>query len=91
MDYATSLTLFWLTLHFVGLMTAWSVRMQSGSRYEAMAQAGFFLSLLVVSAVTLVGLLCCFEFWHFSAVTLAAMVLLAVVDFRLDRPQPVRA
>jgi len=44
------------------------------------------MSLLLVSVTTLVGHVCSFELWHLSAATLAMMILLAVIDFRLDRP-----
>ena len=88
MEYATTLTVVWITIHLLGLVAAWGLRMLSGSRFETLTQSCFLLTLLLVSLTTLVGHVCSFELWHLSAATLALMILLAVVDFRLDRPLP---
>jgi len=85
MDYATTLTLAWVTVHLLGLIASWCVRLHFGSRLDALTQVSFLFCLLVISLTTLVGHVCCFELWHLSAATLATMILMAVVDFRLDR------
>ncbi|MCG8448054.1 MAG: hypothetical protein MI725_00555 [Pirellulales bacterium] len=90
MDSASALTLAWIAIHLVSLTAAWGVRMNSGSRFEVLTHACFFICLLAVSLTTLVGHVCRFEMWHLSAATLATMIVLAVVDFRLDRTAAVR-
>ncbi|MCH2115877.1 MAG: hypothetical protein MK171_13330 [Pirellulales bacterium] len=85
MDYPTTLTLAWTMIHLAGLAASWFVRLQSSSRFEGLTKACFFFCLFGVSLTTLVGQVCCFELWHLSAATLVTMILLAVVDFRLDR------
>jgi hypothetical protein len=86
MDYATTLTAAWMGIHLIGLVAAWGLRMHCGGRFESLTQTCFLMSLLLVSVTTLVGHVCSFELWHLSAATLAMMILLAVIDFRLDRP-----
>ena len=88
MDHATTLTAGWITIHLIGLVAAWGLRMHCGGRFESLTQACFLFSLLLISLTTLVGHVCSFELWHLSAATLAMMILLSVVDFRLDRPIP---
>ena len=89
MDLATTLSLCWLAIHLIGLVAAWTVQMQAGNRFEALAQGCFFLSLVVISIATLVGKICCFEAWQLSAATLATMIVLSVVEFRVDQPSSV--
>ncbi len=76
----TSIGLLWIAIHLLGLVAAWLVRMHEGRRYEALAQGGFFTSLLAVAVTIVVGQLCCLEMWPWSAVTLAIMIVLAIVD-----------
>lgn len=85
MDLASTLSLCWLGIHLVGLVAAWTVQMQAGYRYEVLAQGCFFLCLVIISLATLVGKICCFEAWQLSAATLATMIVLAVIDFRVDK------
>ena len=73
-------TLLWITIHCIGLIAAWMVRMHTGGRYEALVQGGFFTSLLAVAMTTVIGHLCCLEMWPFSAVTLSLMIVLAIVE-----------
>lgn len=84
MDYLgtglTSIGLLWIAIHLVGLFAAWMVRLRAGKRYEALAQSGFFSSLLAVAVTVVVGFVCCLEMWPLSAVTLALMIVLAITD-----------
>lgn len=73
-------TLLWITIHFVGLIAAWMVRMPAGRRYEVLVQGSFFTALLAVAMTTVVGHWCCLEMWPLSAVTLALMIVLAIVE-----------
>jgi ABC-type Fe3+-siderophore transport system permease subunit len=73
-------TLLWISIHFIGLIAAWMVRMSTGRRYELLVQGSFFTSLLAVAMTTVVGHWCCLEMWPFSAVTLALMIVLAIVE-----------
>ena len=73
-------TLIWISIHFVGLLAAWLVRMRSESRYEVLVQGSFFTSLLAVATTTVIGHLCCLEMWPFSAVTLSLMIVVAIAD-----------
>jgi len=74
----TAISVLWIAVHFLGFFAAWMVRMHAGKLF---AQLGFFMSLLAVAMTTVVGHLCCLEMWPLSAVTLALMIVLAIVDF----------
>jgi len=77
----TSISLLWITLHLMGLLSAWLVRLHDGKHYELFVQTSFFLSLLAVSAATAVGHVCCLEMWPLSALTLSVMIVLPMVDW----------
>ena len=72
----------WVVLHIVALLAAWCTRLASGSSLEGFTQLGFY------AAMACVGVVACFcgqlelGFSVPSGITLVAMVLLAVVDFR---------
>lgn len=85
MDYLSQLGFtgigsLWIAIHLLGLLTAWMVRLHAGKRFEVFVQGGFFSLLLAVAITTVVGQLCCLEMWPLSAVTLALMIVLAIVD-----------
>ena len=86
MDYLTdsgltNIGLLWIVIHLVGLFAAWMVRMHDGRRFELFVQGGFFTSLLAVAMTTVIGQICCLEMWPLSAVTLALMIVLPLVDW----------
>jgi hypothetical protein len=71
-----------VSLHLAGLAAAWATRLARGSRAEPMSQLAFFA---IMGAIGLTACLCCrieLEFSVPSGVTLMAMVLTAVADFR---------
>ena len=73
--------LVWLAIHLSGIAATLLVRMQLGRRYEGLAQLGFLFSLTGVALSTVVGYHACQQMWSLSAVTLAVMIVMAVVDF----------
>ncbi len=77
----TGIGLLWIVVHLLGLLAAWMVRMHTGKRFEALMQVGFFTCLVAVSLTTVVGHFCCLHMWPLSALTLASMIVLAIVDF----------
>ena len=72
----------WLLLHCGALSAAWGTRILAGSRAEIHVQIAF---LLAMGGVGLAAWFCYHlqsELWILSAVTLIAMVLAAISDFR---------
>lgn len=86
----TGIGFLWIVVHLLGLLTAWMVRMHTGRRFEAMLQGGFFTCLIVVSLTTVVGHFYCLQMWPLSALTLALMIVLAIVDLGVQRPSAIR-
>ena len=78
----TGIGTLWIAIHLLGLLAAWMVRMHGGKRYELVVQGGFLASLLAVALTTVVGHVCCLEIWPLSAMTLALMIVLAIVELR---------
>lgn len=82
MDAEIGWIIAWIALHIGGLATAYGTRVAVGSRLEGLIQLAFYAALLMIGAViwacqqTLTGA------WGLSAVTLVAMVITAVADFR---------
>jgi|tagenome__1003787_1003787.scaffolds.fasta_scaffold17164530_1 hypothetical protein len=82
MDIANSWIAVWVALHIAALVTAFGTRVAAGSRLESVVQLTFYGAMMLMGAAiwacqqTHVGT------WGLSAVTLIAMVLTAVVDFR---------
>lgn len=76
----TTIGLLWIAIHLLGIFAAWLVRLPASRRYAILVQGGFFTLLLAVSVTTLVGHVCCLEMWPLSAVTLALMIVMAIVD-----------
>jgi len=86
MSFLTGLYAVWVTVHLLGLATAWLVRMHSGGRGELLTQFGFFACLPLIATATVVGQNLCLAFWPLSACTLAVMIVLAIVDFGPRKP-----
>lgn len=76
----TNIGALWIAMHLLGLIAAWLVRLHAGKRFEAIVQGGFFTSLLAIATATIVGHVCCLAMWPLSALTLALMIMLAIVD-----------
>ena len=72
----------WLLLHVAAIVSAWATRVASGSRIESAMQACFFALMSGVAAATWIGREINIEIWPASALTLIAMVVAAVIDFR---------
>lgn len=70
----------WISVHLLGILAAWMVRIHEGKRFELFLKGGFFTSLLAVAVTTVIGHVCCLEMWPLSAVTLALMIVLAIAD-----------
>lgn len=79
---SSSTILILAVLHILALVLAWTTRLATGSRHEAISQLACFAAMAGVGAA---GCFCCqieLGFSVPSGVTLVAMVLMAVVDFR---------
>ena len=81
LDWSLSLQFGWIGLHFVGLATAWMVRVHAGMKSEGLTQILYLASFCSLVMVTMVGLRCSSTHWTFSAGTLSIMIVAAVVDF----------
>jgi FtsH-binding integral membrane protein len=72
----------WIVLHIAALAVAYGTRVAAGSCVESIAQVLFFAAMLMMG----LAIWACQQVhagaWGLSAVTLIAMVLTAVVDFR---------
>lgn len=86
----TGIGLLWIAVHCVGLLVAWLVRLHAAGRFAMLVQAGFFVALLAVAALTIVGHVCCLEMWPLSALTLAVMIVMSIVDLGVSQPSAVR-
>ena len=80
----------WIVLHVGALATAYGTRVAAGSRLEGVLQITFFAAMLMIAG----AIWACQEThagaWGLSSITLVAMVLTAVVDFRkLGEPRAV--
>jgi hypothetical protein len=82
MEAETSWIVVWVALHIVALAVAYGTRVAAGSCLEILSQFVFFAAMLMVGF----AIWACQQVhpgaWGLSAVTLIAMVLTAVVDFR---------
>ena len=72
----------WILLHAFALALAWATRVASGSRLESVTQLAFLAAMAAIGGTALVGQQIDIEIWPASAVTLMAMVLMAVIDLR---------
>ena len=71
----------WIALHIAALAAACGTRIAAGSAVENLVQLGFYAAMAGVGAATWI----CQHLdvtWCWSAMTLVAMVLTAVIDFR---------
>ncbi len=75
----------WIALHVVALASAICTRIASNSCVEHLSQLGFFAAMGTIGAVTWFGQQVNVD-WTWSAITLMAMVLTAVIDFRVIEP-----
>jgi hypothetical protein len=71
----------WIGLHLIALASACGTRLAAGSRVEGLMQLGFFAAMAAVGVATWIGQHAEIG-WTWSAMTLMAMVITAVVDFR---------
>jgi hypothetical protein len=82
MDAAHVSIAVWIALHIVALATAYGTRVAVGSSLEVLIQIAFFAAMLSMGG----AIWACHQTdagaWGLSALTLIAMVLTAVVDFR---------
>lgn len=74
----------WISVHFLGLATAWMVRMYAGHRLETFVALVFLATLPMIALATLVGQHYCLTAWPLSACTLAVMIVMAILDFGTD-------
>ena len=72
----------WVALHIVALAVAYGTRVAAGSCLESVAQVAFFATLLMMGLAIWICQQAQAGAWGLSAVTLIAMILTAVVDFR---------
>ena len=70
----------WIVLHALALALAWGTRVASGSRVETAMQFAFLAAMAAIGSAALVGRHVDIDVWPASAVTLMAMVLMAVID-----------
>lgn len=82
MDAATTWIVAWIALHIGALATACGTRVAAGSSLEGLIQMAFYAAMLMVGAAIWACQQTHAGAWGLSAVTLIAMVLTAVVDFR---------
>jgi hypothetical protein len=72
----------WIMLHAGALALSWATRVSAGSRLEQTMQFAFFAAMAMLGAAAWICREIDIEIWPASAVTLMAMVLMAVIDFR---------
>ena len=72
----------WIILHVGALTVAWCTRMAAGSRIEPAVHLTFFATMTAVGGSAWICRQLEVGLWIPSAVTLMAMVLTAVIDFR---------
>jgi hypothetical protein len=71
----------WVGLHIMAFASACGTRIAAGSSVESLAQLGFFAAMAAIGAATWIGQQVDVG-WTWSAITLMAMVITAVIDFR---------
>jgi hypothetical protein len=72
----------WIALHIAALGAAYGTRVAAGSHLEGLTQAVFYAAMLMMGFAIWACQQVHSGAWGLSAVTLIAMVLTAVVDFR---------
>jgi hypothetical protein len=71
----------WIALHLFSLATACGTRIAAGSSVERFAELCFFAAMAAIGGAILIGQQLDVA-WTWSAITLIAMVVTAVIDFR---------
>ena len=71
----------WISIHVLGLLSAWLVRMYAGHRLEGLVCLTFLGCMPLIAGATVVGQHVCLTLWPLSACTLAVMIVTATVDF----------
>ncbi len=89
MDYASSLQVGWIAIHLFGLIVACLVRVYASTAAEGPLQGAFLVGLAGVAVATLAGEQFAWPLWTISGATLAAMIVVAVADFRCQQHEPV--
>ncbi|HVT26494.1 MAG TPA: hypothetical protein VHE81_00605 [Lacipirellulaceae bacterium] len=82
MDAPTTWIVVWIFLHIAGLATAYGTRVAAGSSLEGLIQVVFYAAMLMIGGAIWACEQTHAGAWGLSAITLIAMVLTAVVDFR---------
>ena len=72
----------WVSLHLAALAVAFGTRIAAGSRLEIVAQFACFGAMALVGLTVYLSQQAQANCWGWSAATLMAMVLTAIVDFR---------
>ena len=72
----------WVALHIAALAVAYGTRVAAGSCFEGLTQVVFYAAMLMMGLAIWACQQTHAGAWGLSAVTLIAMVLTAVVDFR---------
>lgn len=72
----------WISLHLAALAAAYGTRLAVGSRLEILAQFVCFAAMALVGVTVYISQQAQANCWGWSAATLMAMVLTAIVDFR---------
>src|SRR4051794_21205299 len=82
MEAENTCIIVWVALHIAALGAAYGTRVAAGSSLEGLSQVVFYAAMLMIG----VAIWACQQVhagaWGLSSVTLIAMVLTAVVDFR---------
>ncbi len=88
MAYLESSSFVWALgfVQFAGLASAWLVRLSEGSRGQAHCHCLFFACLGLIGGATMLAAPLGSRYLLFSCLTISAMVLVAVWDFRDEGP-----
>ncbi len=86
MAYLESSSFVWALgfVQFAGLASAWLVRLSEGSRGQAHCHWLFFACLGLIGVATMLSVSLGPRYLLFSCLTISAMVLVAVWDFRAE-------
>jgi hypothetical protein len=82
MEAETTWIAVWIALHIAALGVAYGTRVAAGSSLELLSQFVFFATMLLMGVTVWLCQQSHAGAWGLSAVTLIAMVITAVVDFR---------
>jgi hypothetical protein len=82
MEAETTWIVVWVALHVAALGVAYGTRVAAGSCLELVSQCVFFATMLLMGTAVWMCQQAHAGAWGLSAVTLIAMVITAVVDFR---------